>query len=42
MKICLLLMLIGVIVGGSHFAGRRRTKMPDAMAPETAAVSVGI
>jgi hypothetical protein len=42
MKICLLLMLIGVIVGGSHFAGRRRTKTSGAMAPEAAAISVGI
>ena len=42
MKICLLLMLIGVIVGGSHFAGRAQDENAGRNGAGAAAVSVGI
>jgi hypothetical protein len=36
MKICLLLMLIGIIVGFSHVPGRREQQAATAVPPEPA------
>jgi hypothetical protein len=42
MKICLLLMLIGVIVGFSHVPSRRPAKPNSAMPPETVPVAASV